>query len=133
MADFFHCRQSSRFFVSSSSVVLALSLHSSSSFLQNRRKVNGYSSSTSESFNILRGFKSFNKIWKIGKRNLGIWLKKKVTFRNKMKGTSNVNILESMPLIIGSIAGGIGGKALFNALADSIGNLQLVGVVQAAC
>ncbi|MBQ6853299.1 MAG: sulfite exporter TauE/SafE family protein [Peptococcaceae bacterium] len=53
--------------------------------------------------------------------------------RNKLKGTSNVNIIESMPLILGSIAGGIGGKALFNALAGYIGNLQLVGVVQAAC
>lgn len=54
-------------------------------------------------------------------------------FRNKLKGTSNVNILESMPLIVGSIAGGIGGKALFNALAAQIGDLQLVGVVQAVC
>ena len=53
--------------------------------------------------------------------------------RNKLKGSSNVNILESMPLIVGSIAGGIGGKSLFNALASYISDLQLVGVVQAAC
>ncbi len=53
--------------------------------------------------------------------------------RNKLKGSSNVNILESMPLIIGSITGGIGGKALFNALAAYIGDLQLVGVIQAVC
>lgn len=54
-------------------------------------------------------------------------------FRNRWHGTSNVNLLESMPLIIGSIGGGIAGKALFNALSASIGNLQLVGTIQAVC
>ena len=53
--------------------------------------------------------------------------------RNKLKGTSNVNMLERMPLILGSIAGGIGGKSLFSALTAYIGNLSLVGVVQAIC
>lgn len=53
--------------------------------------------------------------------------------RNKLNATSNVNIIDSMPLIIGSICGGIGGKALFNALTSYIGNLQLVGVIQASC
>ena len=54
-------------------------------------------------------------------------------FRNKLAGTSNVNILKSMPLILGSIFGGIGGKTLFNTLASSIGNLPLVGTIQAIC
>lgn len=53
--------------------------------------------------------------------------------RNKLKGSSNVNILESMPLIFGSIVGGIGGKSLFNALSSYIGDLQLVGMIQATC
>lgn len=54
-------------------------------------------------------------------------------FRNRWHGISNVKLLESMPLIIGSVGGGIAGKALFNALSASIGNLQLVGTIQAIC
>lgn len=54
-------------------------------------------------------------------------------FRNKINGSSHVNISESMPLIIGSIVGGIAGKTLFQMLAAQVGNLQLVGVVQASC
>ena len=53
--------------------------------------------------------------------------------RNKINGSSHVNISESMPLIIGSIVGGIAGKTLFQALAAQVGDLQLVGVVQASC
>ena len=53
--------------------------------------------------------------------------------RNKIKGSSHVNISESMPLIIGSIVGGIAGKSLFQAVAAQVGNLQLVGMVQAIC
>ena len=53
--------------------------------------------------------------------------------RNKINGSANVNISESMPLIIGSIVGGLAGKTLFQELAALIGNLQLVGVVQASC
>ena len=53
--------------------------------------------------------------------------------RNKINGSSHVNISESMPLIVGSIVGGIAGKTLFQALAAQVGNLQLVGVVQASC
>ena len=53
--------------------------------------------------------------------------------RNKLNGSSHVNISETMPLIIGSIIGGIAGKTLFQTLAAYIGNMQLVGVVQAAC
>lgn len=51
--------------------------------------------------------------------------------RNKRQGSSNVNIWMSMPLIIGSIAGGIGGKMLFQALTILVDNLQFVGIVQA--
>lgn len=51
--------------------------------------------------------------------------------RNKQQGTSNVDLWVSMPLIIGSIAGGLGGKMLFQALTALVDNLQLVGVVQA--
>ncbi len=54
-------------------------------------------------------------------------------YRNKRSGISDVSIMDRMPLIIGSVAGGIGGKALFDLLISIIGNLPIIGIIQAAC
>ena len=54
-------------------------------------------------------------------------------FRNKISGTSDVSLLDRMPLIFGSVVGGIGGKALFDLLISIIGNLPIIGIIQAIC
>ena len=53
-------------------------------------------------------------------------------WRSRKSGTSQINQQIGLPLAIGGVIGGIGGKQMFSVLAAASGNLNQVGLIQSA-